>query len=74
MTRFRRGWCSRTGSATFGGGSAATSTLLGEAYTGQLSMRDYADHYARLAHAIDIPILVDADTGFGGVHNVWHTV
>ncbi len=60
--------------AAFGGGSAATSSLLGEADSGQLSMRDYADHYARLARAIDIPVLVDADTGFGGVHNVQHMV
>ena len=60
--------------AAFGGGSAATSTLLGEADSGQLSMRDYADHYGRLANAIGIPMLMDADTGFGGVHNVRHAV
>ncbi len=60
--------------AAFGGGSAATSTLLGEADSGQLSMRDYADHYGRLAGAVDIPMLMDADTGFGGVHNVRHAV
>ncbi len=60
--------------AAFGGGSAATSTLLGEADSGQLSMRDYADHYGRLATAVGIPMLMDADTGFGGVHNVRHAV
>lgn len=60
--------------AAFGGGSAATSTLLGEADSGQLSMRDFADHYGRLAGSIDIPMLMDADTGFGGVHNVRHAV
>lgn len=60
--------------AAFGGGSAATSTLLGEADSGQLSMRDFADHYGRLASCISIPMLMDADTGFGGVHNVRHTV
>lgn len=60
--------------AAFGGGSAATASLLGEADSGQLSMRDYADHYGRLAQSIDIPMLVDADTGFGGVHNVRHMV
>ena len=60
--------------AAFGGGSAATSSLLGEADSGQMNMRDYADHYGRLAQAVDIPVLVDADTGFGGVHNVRHAV
>lgn len=60
--------------AAFGGGSAATSSLLGEADSGQLSMRDYADHYGRIARAVGIPVLVDADTGFGGVHNVRHAV
>ena len=60
--------------AAFGGGSAATSTLLGEADSGQLSMRDFADHYGRLAGAVEIPMLMDADTGFGGVHNVRHAV
>jgi methylisocitrate lyase len=29
-----------------------------------------ADHYARVCGAVSIPVLVDADTGFGGVHNV----
>lgn len=56
--------------AAFGGGSAATTGLLAESEVGQLSMRDYADHYARLVQSVDIPILLDADTGFGGVHNV----
>lgn len=60
--------------AAFGGGSAATTALLAEADSGQASMRDYADHYGRMAQAIGIPMMVDADTGFGGVHNVRHTV
>jgi methylisocitrate lyase len=33
-------------------------------------MREYADHYARVAAAVEIPVYVDADTGFGGVNNV----
>ena len=37
---------------------------------GQCNMRDYADHYARICGAVDIPVYVDADTGFGGVNNV----
>jgi methylisocitrate lyase len=37
-------------------------------------MRDYVDHYARIAAATTLPLLVDADTGFGGVHNVQQMV
>lgn len=57
------------------GGNSATGTLLGAPDMGQLGMRDFADHYARLAAAAGAtPVLVDADTGFGGVHNVAQTV
>ena len=58
-------------SALAAGGNAATGTLLGAPDMGQLGMRDYAEHYGRIAAAAgDVPVLVDADTGFGGVHNV----
>ncbi|RKK05218.1 hypothetical protein EBE87_22020 [Pseudoroseomonas wenyumeiae] len=52
------------------GGNSATGTLLGAADLGQLGLRDFVDHYARIAAATDLPVLVDADTGFGGPHNV----
>ncbi len=29
-----------------------------------------ADHYARICAAVEVPVYVDADTGFGGVNNV----
>ena len=56
--------------ALVGGGYAAVGSLLAQPDTGQSNMRDYADHYARLAGAVNIPMFVDADTGFGGVNNV----
>lgn len=56
------------------GGNAATGTLLGAPDMGQLGMRDFADHYARICAAAVVPVLADADTGFGGVHNVAQTV
>jgi 2-methylisocitrate lyase-like PEP mutase family enzyme len=37
-------------------------------------VRDYADHYARICAAVNIPVYVDGDTGFGGVHNVHEMV
>jgi len=60
--------------ALLAGGNAAMGTLLGEPDLGQISMRDYADHYGRIAAAVQIPVLVDADTGFGGVHSVRQAV
>ena len=52
------------------GGYAAAGSLLGQPDTGQSNMRDFADHYARICEAVDIPVYVDGDTGFGGVNNV----
>jgi 2-methylisocitrate lyase-like PEP mutase family enzyme len=60
--------------AILAGGNAATGTLMAAPDMGQLGMRDYADHYGRIAAAANIPVLVDADTGFGGVHNVFQTI
>jgi len=52
------------------GGYAAIGSMLAQADMGQSNMRDYADHYARVAGAVEVPVYVDADTGFGGVNNV----
>jgi methylisocitrate lyase len=56
--------------AVVAGGYAAIGSLLAQADMGQSNMRDYADHYARVCAAVEIPVYVDADTGFGGVNNV----
>src|SRR5215468_6148436 len=52
------------------GGYAAIGSMMAQADMGQSNMRDYADHYARICDAVEIPVFVDADTGFGGVNNV----
>jgi len=56
--------------AVVAGGYAAIGSMLAQADMGQSNMRDYADHYARVCAAVEIPVYVDADTGFGGVNNV----
>ena len=56
--------------AIVAGGYAAVGSMLAQADMGQSNMRDYADHYGRIAQAVSIPTYVDADTGFGGVNNV----
>jgi 2,3-dimethylmalate lyase len=56
--------------AIIAGGYAAIGSMLGQADMGQCNVRDYADHYARICAAVNIPVYVDGDTGFGGIHNV----
>jgi methylisocitrate lyase len=56
--------------AILAGGYAANGAMLAQADMGQSNMRDFADHYARICAAVEIPVYVDADTGFGGPHNV----
>src|SRR3972149_3150606 len=48
--------------------------LRGWPNAGVLSMRDFVDNAARIVHAVDIPALADAETGFGSAVNVWWTV
>lgn len=56
--------------AIVAGGYAAAGSLLGQPDIGQSNMRDFADHYARICGAVEIPVYADADTGFGSVNNV----
>jgi 2,3-dimethylmalate lyase len=56
------------------GGYSATATLLGQPDTGQLSMSEMADFYARLCDATALPLFADGDTGYGNVTNVARTV
>src|ERR1700731_3352035 len=51
------------------GGNAGIGSMLAQPDTGQSNMRDYADHYARICGAVELPVYVDGDTGFGGVNN-----
>jgi len=56
------------------GGYAMTGSLLAEPDSSQLSLTEMADHYARVCAAVEVPCLVDGDTGFGNVTNVRRTV
>ncbi len=56
--------------ALVAGGYAGIGSMLAQADMGQSNVRDYADHYARICNAVQIPVYADADTGFGGVHNI----
>jgi 2-methylisocitrate lyase-like PEP mutase family enzyme len=41
---------------------------------GFISLADLAQHTAALGDAVELPIIVDADTGFGNALNVRHTI
>lgn len=56
------------------GGYSATAGMLGAPDISQLSMTEMADFYTRLCDTSPLPILADADTGYGGTTNVARTV
>ena len=61
-------------SAATAGGYSATATLLGRPDSSQLSLTELSEMYSRLCDATALPLLADADTGFGNVTNVARTV
>ena len=60
--------------AAYATGAGIANTFLGVPDIGILSLQEMALHAAAITNAIDIPLIVDADTGFGNAVNVWHTV
>ena len=60
--------------AVMAGGYAAAASLFAEPDVGQITLNDYVDHYGRIAAAVNVPVFVDADTGFGGVNSVRRAV
>ncbi|WP_144631061.1 oxaloacetate decarboxylase [Bordetella genomosp. 13] len=55
-------------------GAGLTNMHYGAPDLGIIGLRDVADATSRIRDAVDLPLLVDADTGFGNAVNVWHTV
>jgi 2-methylisocitrate lyase-like PEP mutase family enzyme len=55
-------------------GFAVAGSLLGQPDVGLLTMTEMADAAARLAKVLSIPLLADADTGYGNAINVIRTV
>jgi len=46
---------------------------LGQPDLGLATMTEVVDQCANIANSVDIPVIADADTGYGGVMNVWRT-
>lgn len=60
--------------ACYVSGAGVTNTYLGMPDLGLLTATELADHVAAMAEAVEIPLVVDADTGFGNALNVQRTV
>ncbi len=60
--------------AVYLSGAGLTNTFYGMPDLGFLSLSDVAQHTAAVRGAVALPIIVDADTGFGNALNVRHTV
>ncbi len=55
-------------------GAGIANTFLGVPDIGLLTVTEIVAHVAAIREAVDIPLIVDADTGFGNAVNVWRTV
>lgn len=55
-------------------GFGATASRLGTPDIGLLSQTEMTTHARDMARAVDIPIIADADTGYGGPSNIHRTV
>lgn len=55
-------------------GAGVTNRHLGAPDLGLITLTELADHVEAIRNAVELPIVVDADTGFGGPLNVRRTV
>ena len=55
-------------------GAGVTNMSLGLPDLGFIGLAEIAEHTARVRDAVSLPLIVDADTGFGNALNVRHTV
>ena len=55
-------------------GAGVTNMWFGLPDQGFMGLSDIAEHTARIRDAVELPLIVDADTGFGNALNVRHTV
>jgi 2-methylisocitrate lyase-like PEP mutase family enzyme len=60
--------------AVYLSGAGLTNSLWGMPDLGFISLPELAQHTAAVRQAVNLPIIVDADTGFGNAVNVWHCV
>src|SRR5688572_24900233 len=60
--------------AAYKTGNGVSASLLGRPDVGLVDLTLFAAHAHRAASCVDIPLICDADTGYGNAVNVQHTV
>ena len=55
-------------------GAGVTNMWFGMPDQGFMGLHEIADHTARIRDAVEVPLIVDADTGFGNALNTYHAV
>lgn len=55
-------------------GAGVTNMWYGMPDQGFMGLAEIADHTARIRDAVNLPLIVDCDTGFGNAMNVYHSV
>ena len=60
--------------AVYATGAGLANAAYGWPDLGLLGMSEVVEHAGRIADAVDVPVVVDADTGYGGPLNVARTV
>jgi 2-methylisocitrate lyase-like PEP mutase family enzyme len=60
--------------ALYAGGYAAAAATYGLPDIGLMTQSEMAQHVARIAGSVDVPVIADADTGYGDLVNVARTV
>jgi 2-methylisocitrate lyase-like PEP mutase family enzyme len=60
--------------AVYLSGAGLTNTYLGLPDLGFVGLNEIAQHTATIRDAVELPLIVDADTGFGNALNVRHTI
>ena len=60
--------------AVYRGGYAASAAAFALPDLGITTLTDMVDHLRRMTNAIGVPVIADADTGYGEVPQVVHTV
>lgn len=60
--------------AIYVSGAGVTNMSLGLPDQGFMGLAEIAEHTSRIRDVVDLPLIVDADTGFGNALNVRHTV
>ncbi|WP_199719755.1 MULTISPECIES: isocitrate lyase/PEP mutase family protein [Anaerotruncus] len=61
-------------SACYMGGNGSMASLLGMPDIGLATASEMIGRAHLIAECIDLPLICDSDTGYGGLNNVWRTV